>query len=98
MTAFACGVPKGFCTGGVMKTSFDMGFKGHGTSQQAFDCHRKYLLTQGYQQIGSRTFRKAGEPIMVLAKKSHFGARLRRGKESTRHMPARRTGGYVLIS
>ena len=104
MPSFMCGVPRGLCQGTFRKVSkglrsFDDAVKTHGSRLQAFDCYKAYLLQQGYKRIGSREFQKAGEPITVLTKKSHFGARLRSGKEGTRDMPSgQRTGGCIFIT
>lgn len=98
MSSFVCGVPKDFCQGSIKNVSFGEGIKVHGSSKQAFQCHKAYLLLQGYKQIGSREFQQPGEPILVLSKESHFGVRLRSGKEDNRDMPSGRTGGFILIS
>lgn len=74
-----CGVPPGKCCGAdtsVGKTST----KAHGSSKEAFVCYARYLLSQGYEQVGSREFKKPGECILVLGKKSRFGHALRKGK------------------
>lgn len=84
-----CGVPKELCNGGTVLTNKSLGgsIKAHGTSEEAFKCHKRYLLSQGYEQIGSRDFRPPdGGPILILSKKSKFGGKLRKGK-ADRWMP-----------
>lgn len=98
MSSFLCGVPGGFCQGSLKNVSFGSGIKVHGSSKQAFKCHKAYLIQQGYKQIGSREFQKPGEPILVLTKESRFGERLRSGKEDNRDMPSGRTGGFIFVT
>jgi hypothetical protein len=57
------------------------GVKVHATPQEAFACHARYLISQGYTRLGQREFHKEGEPIRVLTKKSRFGGILRGGKK-----------------
>lgn len=86
---YMCGVPRDKCTGG--QENLNAGLQGprkvHPTSEAAFNCHKNFLISQGYTQVGSRDFSPPdGGPVRVLTKKSKFGARLRNGKEGTRNM------------
>jgi hypothetical protein len=55
--------------------------KTHSSTDEAFLCHKKYLLSQGYTQVGSREFASPnGGPIRLLRKKSKYGTPLRKGK------------------
>ena len=96
--AVLCGVPEDKCTGGSFNSKQALGtVKAHGSHEQAFKCMVRYLLDQGYERIATRDFRPPdGGPIRMLTRKSRFGARLRRGKEGTRLMPAVRTRGTVI--
>lgn len=82
MAKFMCGVPKERCTGGMTEVEHTLGkaVKSHNTSREAFQCKRHDLLAQGYAQIGGREFFRAGEPVLVLAKPSGYGGKLRHGK------------------
>ena len=86
--------------------------KTHLESQQAFACHKAYLISAlGYVSTddartlkpGPTTPSERGEECIVLTKQSRFGARLRNGKEGTRNMPhvrGHRAGsrGGIIIS
>lgn len=98
-TVVLCGVPEGACTAGKKKVSQGIGkfIKAHSDHTEAFNCHVKWLLSQGYERIGSREFKPSdGGYVRVLTKKSRFGARLRNGKESGRSMPPKRRGGVAI--
>ena len=94
-----CGVPQSRCTGGNVVTSEGLGKitkKAHSSPHEAFRCHARYLVKElGYVQIGSREFRLGDGPILVLTKKSRFGAELRPGKLG-RWMPAKRNSGAII--
>jgi len=94
-----CGTPDNECSGGNMRTSNSYrGLrKAHGSHTEAFNCYKKYLLKQGYEQIGSREFRPPdGGPIRVLTKKSRFGGKMRKGKLGERWMPKDHTSGLII--
>ena len=83
---YVCGVPRDICTGGTIarasaRITKDGPNKAHGSPLEAFRCKKRHLLLQGYEAVGQREFRKPGGGIVVLTKKSRFGARLRSGKE-----------------
>lgn len=81
MRKFICGVPTKECCGADLMVNKALTVKkGHGTSEEAFKCYAKWLISQGYKQIGHREFQKDNEPIIVLTKKSKFGGQLRYGK------------------
>lgn len=56
--------------------------RAHGSPSEAFRCHRRYLLAQGFTQVGGRDFSPPGNegPVLVLTKKSRYGGKLRPGK------------------
>ncbi|HKI30858.1 MAG TPA: hypothetical protein VKA46_03220 [Gemmataceae bacterium] len=92
-----CGLPAQECRGDAGGLSPGLsGLKSHATAEEAFECYRAWLLRQGYRQVGGREFEapRAGR-IVVLTKKSRFGALLRGGKEG-RHMPAQFPGGAIV--
>jgi hypothetical protein len=93
----ACGVPGEHCSGGLTGVSNGLKKSGktHSTPMEAFACYANYLIKQGYKQVGSREFCKGDGPILVLVRKSKFGARLRGGKGS-RQMPVRTPGGHII--
>ena len=103
MRKHLCGVPSNQCVGGNYPVN--KGFhinKVHNSPEEAFKCHARYLMSQGYTQIGSREFRPSdGGPIQVLTKKSRFGAAVRRGKggekgEKTKRATFDRGGGTII--
>jgi len=54
---------------------------------------KSYLLGSGYHQIGMREFSPPdGGPVRVLTRPSHFGGRLRMGKEGSRMQPLEHNG------
>ena len=93
-----CGVPKERCSGAQGQTSNGLkGSKTHSTPQEAFACYRRYLLKDGYIQVGNREFTKGDGPIVVLTKKSKFGGKMLRGGKSDRQMPATAATGGLII-
>jgi hypothetical protein len=94
---YLCGVPTNECNGGQSQLAAGLGCgKSHSTHKEAFACKRAHLRSQGFVQVGAREFRDPRDGvILVLDKISHFGARLRRGKEGGRHMSGFRVGGFV---
>lgn len=95
-----CGVPKEFCQGGKLTSDQSLGTnKVHRTHSEAFACYRRYLIeVKGFRQIGPRDFAPAdGGPVWVLTKRSRFGARLRTGKEGSRHMPSGKRNQGVVV-
>ena len=89
MHKVCCGTPNHSCTGGTVAMNSgwsglgsDKSAKVHSTSTEAFNCYSSYLQTVGYTRIGSREFETPTGSILVLNKKSHFGAVLRSGKTS----------------
>ena len=71
----------------------------HASHEQAFQCYCKYLVSIGYERVGQREFSLNGGPVLVLDKKSLFGAEFRKGKEgdktSSRFTPMRGRGAIV---
>jgi hypothetical protein len=81
--AYMCGVPRDKCCGSLSQGTQGMGkaINVHSSPVEAFNCYANYLISQGYERIGSREFRPPnGGPIQVLTKKSRFGGMLRSGK------------------
>ena len=105
MRTFTCGVPRNECNGAEVQLTNSLkstGIKVHGTSEQAFNCHVRYLLKQGYKRLGTREFTKDDDsPILILNKKSHFGGVFRQGKKEKttnsgrRVMPKEFNGGII---
>lgn len=93
-----CGVPDSYCIGSPTNASSGLrkSHKMHGSPQEAFKCYARYLLGQGYTQVGPREFAAPnGGEIMVLTKKSRFGSMLRGGK-AERYMPKKQNGGHIV--
>ncbi len=78
----ACGVPESECLGTYTATNL-RNAKLHATQLEAFKCHAKHLLSQGFVQVGPREFASPKDgPIRVLTKKCRFGAPYRQGKNN----------------
>jgi hypothetical protein len=95
---YLCGVPAQFCTGSnsSVSSAFKHNAKLHGSSEDAAKCYGKYLIKQGYKQVGSREYAPPdGGPIHVLTKKCRFGSRFRGGK-ADRQMPQDMVGGTII--
>lgn len=95
--ATLCGVPERECTGGTHTMADVIGrvtTKAHGSSTEAFECYRRYLLKRGYEQVGNRDFLAPDGVVLVLTKKIRFGGRLRKGKGG-RLMPKRHISGLI---
>lgn len=92
---YVCSTPKNICGGKTTKYSNGIkdSPKTHSTPQEAQRCHIRYLLSQGYSQLGPREFSLNGGPILVLNKASK-GCRLRGGK-ADRMMGRMTTGGFI---
>lgn len=106
MQRYLCGTPQEKCTGGLKTANHGLrdAVKIHVTRESAFKCHRRYLLDQGFVQVGTREFivppGQAGEgTVRVLNKKSKFGGELRPGKsdKTTRGKRFRPTKGAGLV-
>lgn len=100
-----CGVPVDYCCGGSYVVSSGLGKsrKVHRTHEEAFNCHKNYLIKQGFVNIGSRELIDPKDnSIRILTKKSKFGGKLRKGKEGSRAMPwnqnAFKHGGGIVSS
>lgn len=88
---YLCGTPGVSCSGHISKLNHGLegrGIRAHGSRSAAFACQRRYLLSQGYTQVGGHAFAAPDDgPILILTKKSHYGGKLRNGKEGTRNQP-----------
>ncbi len=93
-----CQTPPHLCRGS--KTVIAPALAGrpsHASPEEAFRCYVAYLLSQGYKRAGSREFAPPDDgPVLVLTKKSRYGARLRAGKEG-RVMPGEPFNDGVII-
>lgn len=86
---YLCGVPESECRGSIvsMHKMWQGSHRVHSTRSDAFACHVAYLVSIGYERVGSREFQSPnGGPVRVLTKPSRFGAELRWGKEASRWM------------
>lgn len=94
---YSCGVLSEFCTGGLTQVSSGLKKSGktHSSPQEAFKCYARWLIRQGYKQVGPREFCNGDGPILVLTKKSRFGSRLRGGK-GDRQIPSVTPGGHII--
>src|SRR5688500_14464476 len=99
-----CGVPDNECSGGNFPVNKGMHVKRtHESPQQAFKCHKRWLLKQGYEQIGSREFRPPdGSETLVLTKQSKFGGKVRKGKTGEQGDAGKRCafmkgGGTIIV-
>lgn len=96
-TKYACGTPYQHCGGGIGQVSHALigKVKLHSSPQQAFNCHVKYLISQGYEKVGAREYKAPdGSGIRVLTRKSRFGSPMRPGKAG-RNMPPSPKGGLI---
>lgn len=100
---FYCGVPTKQCQGSTIIQNRGLTGKiarGHVTNEEAFECYRRWLISQGYERIGPREYALPGEPILILTKRTKFGTRMRLGKsqegKGSRYMP--RSGGGLIFS
>jgi hypothetical protein len=108
-----CGTPDALCSGSIVtanaawdwrrrsggKDVSPKSAKLHHSHQEAFKCHCRYLIGQGYKRVGSREFESPSGPVLVLDKQSHFGMEWRKGKEGdksgSRFVPMRVRGGIA---
>jgi len=106
MRRYLCNVPHDKCFGAetILPKGLGKKLKVHATREQAFKCYCNYLIDQGYTKVGSREFTKEGEAILVLNKKSKFGAECRLGKNvdnsANRFVPkykGKRSGAGIII-
>jgi len=84
----ACQTPKKECTGGLTAVNNNLVGQGsprklHSSSEEAFQCYSSFLLRNGYTQVGSREFRQPDGGILMLSKRSRYGAVMRKGKSDT---------------
>lgn len=92
MLRIYCGVPIDNCTGqGVTLNAAwtpdgnknKKSGKLHADRPQAFKCYCRYLESQGYKRVGAREFTLGDHsPVLMIDKKSKFGAEFRLGKAS----------------
>lgn len=77
-----CQTPNEHCTGTWKDAahSLHLRAKVHRDHEQAFRCYAKYLVNVlGYTKVGGREFQRGDEPILVLTKRTRYGARCRTG-------------------
>lgn len=97
--AFMCGTPKDSCSGSKYNVSHGMGggAKAHGSSEEAFRCHKRYLVSAGYKIVGSRELiNPESGAIHIMTKRTRFGAKLRNGKAATRNQPMGVRAGVII--
>lgn len=86
---WTCGCPKDACSGANARVNMALGTgrRLHPSPEDAFRCRQRYLISIGYEQLGSREFKAPdGSGVLILTKQSRFGSMLRNGKEGTRNM------------
>lgn len=98
--AYCCSSPPAKCGG--RSTKYSQGVKSptpktHATPQEAQKCYIRFLLSEGYTQLGPREFHKEGQPILLLNKASK-GYRLRAGKADRYMSREECTGGWIMSS
>ena len=102
--AYLCGTPGDKCQGSVASVSHSLRkqiTRTHGDRESAFVCYTRWLKAQGFTRIGAHDFASPNHgPVLMLGRKSQFGALLRPGKAG-RSMPVRHgkmatTGGTIL--
>lgn len=97
---FMCGTPNECCTGSTIQVNQGLRTKvnkAHPSPEQAFKCHKKWLISQGFVEVGQRELLAPdGSGVRVLSKKSHFGAELRDGKASSRYQPNSKYRGVII--
>lgn len=87
---YLCGVPEGQCNGFAFTTHnlWRGSRRAHGSREEAFRCHVRHLIAEGFTQLGPREFKAPnGGPIRILTKRSRFGAEMYWTSEKTRFMP-----------
>lgn len=96
-----CQTPPEHCTGKVEEASHGLLLhqRAHQSHDDAFRCYVHYLVhVQGYQRLDSRAYHRPGEPVLVVTKRSHYGARMRTGGvEKARRVMPRVLSRAVLI-
>lgn len=90
--AWLCGVDKGLCTGtGIiagapyMHKPSDPLLRAHMGPEDAFKCKVRSLIIQGWERIEPRVFRKEGQPLLIIPKRSKFGQRVYYTKNKSRY-------------
>ena len=108
----ACPTPELHCSGGTMARNAGIRYekiKFHQSHPESFRCYVRYLIrVKGYTRIPymARCFRPPdGGPVMMLTKKSKFGAAMRTGKKgeggttkASRWMPYTKGRSGLIIS
>lgn len=102
-----CGTPTSHCNSMVSVDKKSL--PGHGSPEEAFKCHCRYLLATGWTRIGPREFLPPsdgshGTECRTLTKQSRFGARTKNGKNGSDGASKRgnrqafydRTGGTII--
>lgn len=102
---YLCGTPSKNCVAGtvIANNGLNKACKAHSSREDAFRCYVRYLRSIGYTQLENdgRAFRPSdGGPVLVLNKKSKFGAELRPGKsggdvKAKRFRPLRGAGTLI---
>jgi len=80
MLRYLCGTPDHKCGGTTLQVDKRLR-KVHASSEDAFACFRRYLISMGYTSVGPRELASPDDGrVLVLTKKSKFGGALRVGK------------------
>lgn len=101
MRKYKCAVPPSDCSGSLCMVTQGTGrtMKLHETPHEAFKCHVKYLLKQGYKQIGAKEFQLGDGPVLVLNRPGKYGGVFRKGKTGeagkNRCTPKKFTSGLI---
>ncbi len=93
LNRYLCGTPAIHCEGALMKIDKRHNLQCHSSPQEAFKCHRRYLIAHaGHSETANRRelLTPNGE-IRVLTRPANFGAHIRRGKNEN-------TGGGAIGS
>ena len=101
MYRYLCGVPHSECQGSMTPVNAFLATDGkrhktHASRKEAKRCKVRSLLRKGYIQRGPSEFKDPKDGyILVLSKETHFGIRLRTGKEGARNQPDKGSGVII---
>lgn len=86
--AFCCGTPGSHCSGKKV-TDHGSGATTHSSQDQVASCMRRYLLSQGYTQLTTRTF------LPPVDKNGNQGSIVVLNKKAPRAKPGKVAGSYL---
>ena len=107
MRMYLCGCPQADCKASSVGSSSGVSrgaknIKAHASREDAYRCFVRYLESTGHIRLSPREFETPQGTILLLNKRTHFGAELRGGKSEaangkpSRFMPRTRGGGAIL--